>query len=472
MYNGIVKNKSGSKQRLKPLNIIQRGEVKVKMLTFKGGIHPCYYKASTKHAPITKLIAPKELIFPMQQHLGAPCTPLVTVGEHVKKGQKIADVEAFISAPIHASVSGKVIAIEPRMHPNGTKVMSIIIENDGLDTPDHRITAHPDWENLSPKQIANIVREAGVVGMGGACFPTHVKLSPPPDKKIEWVIINGAECEPFLTSDHRVMLETPERVTLGLKIMLKTFGVKKGYIGIESNKMDAIKVMKAAAAKEASIEVVVLQTKYPQGSEKQLIKAITGREVPSGGLPADVGVAVNNIDTCVAIGRAVMTGKPLTKRVVTVSGDAVGKPANYSVRIGTPMKALIEESGGFIKEPKKIIFGGPMMGISQSSLEAPIIKGTSGLLAFTKERAFIPPESPCIRCGRCVQSCPMNLMPLYLNAFAVRDEIEKTEAYHAADCLECGSCSYACPSKRHLVETIRVAKHQIIAQRRAAAAKK
>ncbi len=444
----------------------------MKMLTFKGGIHPRDNKTSTESLPITKLIAPKELIFPMQQHLGAPCTPLVAVGDYVKKGQKIADVEAFISAPIHASVSGKVQAIEPRLHPNGTKVMSIIIKNDGLGTRDKQRTAHLDWEKLSPKEIITIVREAGIVGMGGACFPTHVKLSPPPDKKIEWVIVNGAECEPFLTSDHRVMIETPERVVLGLKIMLKAFGVNKGYIGIESNKMNAIKVMKEATAKETSIEVVVLETKYPQGSEKQLIKAITGREVPSSGLPADVGVAVNNIDTCVAIGRAVTKGKPLTKRVVTVSGDAIKKPGNYSVSIGTPMKTLIAECGGFVKEPKKILFGGPMMGVSQYSIDVPVIKGTSGLLALTKGQAFIPSESPCIRCGKCVESCPMNLMPLYLNAFAFRDEVEKAEAYHAADCLECGSCSYVCPAKRHLVQTIRVAKHEIIAKRRAAAAKK
>lgn len=441
----------------------------MKILTFKGGIHPHDNKTATASVDIVTLDAPQTLIFPMQQHIGAPCEPLVTVGEQVKMGQKIADSKAFISAPIHASVSGKVIAIEPVLHPSGSKVMSVIIENDGLDTVHESIAPKGDLSALEPKEIVEIVREAGIVGMGGAGFPTSVKLSPPPDKKINHVIINGAECEPYLTSDHRVMLEEPEDVIAGLKIIMKVLGLDKGYIGIEVNKSDAIKVMEQQAAKEKGIEVVRLQTKYPQGAEKQLIQVVTGEEVPSGALPADVGAIVNNIDTCTAIARAVKTGMPLIRRIVTVSGSAVKEPRNYSVRIGTPFKALFEKSGGFREDPFKIVMGGPMMGIAQFSIDVPVVKGTSGLLAFTEKEVTLQPESPCIRCGKCLDACPMNLLPLYLNAYAVKNDLDKAEAYHAADCIECGSCSYVCPAKRHLVQTIRVAKQTIIANKRAAA---
>ncbi len=441
----------------------------MKILTFKGGIHPHDNKTATASVDIVTLDAPQTLIFPMQQHIGAPCEPLVTVGEQVKMGQKIADSKAFISAPIHASVSGKVIAIEPVLHPSGSKVMSVIIENDGLDTVHESIAPKGDLSALEPKEIVEIVREAGIVGMGGAGFPTSVKLSPPPDKKINHVIINGAECEPYLTSDHRVMLEEPEDVIAGLKIIMKVLGLDKGYIGIEVNKSDAIKVMEQHAAKEKGIEVVRLQTKYPQGAEKQLIQVVTGEEVPSGALPADVGAIVNNIDTCTAIARAVKTGMPLIRRIVTVSGSAVKEPRNYSVRIGTPFKALFEKSEGFREEPVKIVMGGPMMGIAQFSIDVPVVKGTSGLLAFTEKEVTLQPESPCIRCGKCLDACPMNLLPLYLNAYAVKNDLDKAQAYHAADCIECGSCSYVCPAKRHLVQTIRVAKQTIIANKRAAA---
>ncbi|WHH61044.1 electron transport complex subunit RsxC [Petroclostridium sp. X23] len=443
----------------------------MKALTFKGGIHPHDNKHHTEKMSIISLQAPDRLYFPMQQHIGAPCEPVVAVGDEVKVGQKIADSKAFVSAPIHSSVSGKVVAIESILHPNGSKVMAIVVENDDKDTVDESVVPKGELDALEPKQIISIVREAGIVGMGGAGFPTHVKLSPPPDKKIDYVIINGAECEPYLTSDHRVMLEAPGEVILGLKAIMKVFGLNKGYIGIEENKMDAIKTMKEHASKEAGIEVVVLKTKYPQGAEKQLIKVIAGREVPSGALPADVGAVVNNIDTCTAIARAITTGMPLTRRIVTVSGAAVKEPRNYAVKIGTPFKYLFEQSGGFIEDPAKIVMGGPMMGIAQFSIDVPVVKGTSGLLAFTKEDVQLKPESPCIRCGKCVGACPMNLLPIYLSAYSSKNDLDKAEEYNAADCIECGSCSYVCPSKRHLVQSIRGAKQAIIAKKRAQAAK-
>ncbi len=438
----------------------------MKTLTFKGGIHPHDNKKTTEAISIVSLDAPQKLIFPLSQHIGAPCEPTVVVGDDVKMGQKIADSKAFISAPIHSSVSGKVIAIEPFLHPNGTKVMSIVIENDGQDTLDESVVSKGDISNLSSKQIIDIIREAGIVGMGGAAFPTHVKLSPPPDKNIDYCIINGAECEPFLTSDHRVMLETPEEVIAGLKIIMKVLGLEKGYIGIETNKPDAIEIMTEYAARETGVEIVPLKTKYPQGSEKQLIKAVTKREVPSGGLPSDSGVVVHNIDTCTAIARAIATGMPLIRRIVTVSGSAIKEPRNYSVRIGTPFKNLIEQSGGFVEEPAKIIMGGPMMGISQFSLDVPVIKGTSGLLAFTKKDAEVGEKGACIRCGKCISACPMNLMPLYLNAYSLRNDVDMAQQYNAADCIECGSCSFVCPAKRHLVQTIRLSKQDVLARKR------
>jgi len=437
----------------------------MKTLTFKGGIHPGDHKSATSQKKIETLKAPERLIIPLQQHIGAPCEPLVSVGDEVKIGQKIAESKAFVSAPVHASVSGKVIGIEPMLHPNGSKVLSVIIENDGKDTLHESVVPKGDLEKLTPKEIIDIIREAGIVGMGGAGFPTHVKLSPPSDKKIEYVIINGAECEPYLTSDHRVMLETPEDVIYGLKAIMKIFGLNKGYIGIEDNKPDAIEVLRKYASQEKGIEIVALKTKYPQGAEKQLIQAITGREVPSGGLPADVGVVVNNIDTCTAIARAIKTGMPLIRRIVTVSGSAVKDPKNYSVRIGTPFHVLFEQSGGFTEEPAKIIMGGPMMGIAQFSVDVPVVKGTSALLAFTKQEAKLWEEKPCIRCGKCVQVCPLHLLPLYMSAYARKDDLEKAEKYHVLDCCECGSCSFICPSKRHLVQSIRLAKQAIIAHR-------
>ena len=441
----------------------------LKKLSFKGGVHPDDNKKQTEGKAIEILEVPQILTYPVQQHLGAPCTPCVKVGDYVKMGQKIADSEAFVSAPIHASVSGTVIDIKPCPVPNGSMVESIIIENDFTDTLDETL-APIDYMSVDPDSIPAIVREAGVVGMGGATFPTHVKLNPPDKSKIDTIIVNAAECEPYITSDHRVMLETPEEVIRGLKIILKRFGITNGHIAIEDNKPDAIKLLKEKCEGEG-ITVDTLKKKYPQGSEKHLIYAVTKRQVPGGKLPADVGVIVVNVDTAAAIARKFMHGIPLMRRIVTVAGTPFKKEANYSVRIGTGIDYIIEKNGGFREEPAKVIIGGPMMGVAQFRLNVPVIKGTSALLALTGEEAQIPEEENCIRCGKCTQHCPMNLMPLYLQQYALKDDMESCEKYNVTSCIECGCCSYGCPSKRQLVQTIRIAKRKVMSIQRERAQK-
>ena len=441
----------------------------LKKLSFRGGVHPDDNKAQTNTKKIVVLDPPKTLVFPLVQHLGAPCVPLVQVGDYVKKGQKIADSDAFVSAPIHSSVSGTVTAIKPYPVPNGSMVESIIVENDFKEERAY-YNEVLDYTKVAPDEIPNIIREAGIVGMGGATFPTHVKLMPPDPSKIDTVIVNGAECEPYLTNDHRVMLETPEEVILGLKILLYRFGITNGHIAIEDNKKDAIDLMKKECANEG-ITVDTLKKKYPQGSEKQLIYAVTKRVIPTGKLPADVGVIVVNIDTCTAIARRFMYGKPLMRRIVTVVGTPFKQNANYKVRIGTPIDYIIEQNGGFIRNPGKVIMGGPMMGIAQFRLDVPIIKGTSAILALTDKEAVIPPEDPCIRCGKCVEHCPMNLMPLYLQQYAKKGDLDTCEKYDVTSCIECGCCSYGCPSKRQLVQNIRIAKRSVMAIQRERAQK-
>lgn len=429
-------------------------------LTFKGGVHPDDNKSHTASKPIEILTPPSQLIYPLAQHIGVPCTPRVSVGDYVKMGQKIADSEAFISAPIHASVSGTVKAIQMHPVPNGSMVESIIIENDFTDTPDESMQSI-DYTTVNPDDIPALVREAGIVGMGGATFPTHVKLLPPDPSKIDTVIVNGAECEPYLTSDHRVLLEAPDEVVMGLKIMLYRFGITNGHIAIEENKPDAIAIMKKKCEGEG-ITVDVLKKKYPQGGEKQLIYAVTKRTVPVGKLPADVGTIVVNVDTCTAIARKFMYGMPLMRRIVTLTGTPLNSNANYNVRIGTPIEYIIEQSGGLKEAPDKVIIGGPMMGVAQFRLDVPVIKGTSAVLCLTEKEAYIPEEGPCIRCGKCVEHCPMNLMPLTLHSYAKKDDMENCEKYNITACIECGSCSYICPAKRHLVQNIRIGKKKVM----------
>ena len=435
--------------------------------TFSGGAHPDDSKSDTNEKPIINIPAPEVLVFPLSQHIGAPAVPCVKVGDRVLMGQKIAEAGGYVSANIHSSVSGTVKAIEDRMHPGGAYVRSIVIENDGLDErcPDIK-KFEGAWP--SPEETVSIVREAGIVGMGGATFPTHVKLSPPEDKKIEYIIVNGAECEPYLTSDHREMFENPYEVIDGLRLIMNVFGLKKGYVGIETNKANAIEAMTLAAAKETDvdIEIVPVWTKYPQGSEKQLIDAISGRRVPPGKLPMDVGAIVDNVDTCAAIARAVRFGTPLTERIVTVGGDCVKNPANLRVRIGTPFSYAIEKCGGLTKNAEKIIMGGPMMGLAVSSLDVPIIKGTSGILVFSKEMCAEHKKYPCLRCGKCVDGCPMHLLPNALKDAADKEDFETLERLNISDCISCGSCTFICPAERNPLASIRTGKTKLNSHRK------
>lgn len=440
------------------------------MKTFHGGIHPGDHKEATNKKEIVNLTPPSELIFPLSQHIGAPAKPCVNIGDTVCMGQKIAEADGFVSANIHSSVSGTVKAIEKRLHPNGLPTMSIVIENDGLDTEAAPIEGYgEDYENKSPKEIINIIKEAGIVGMGGATFPTHVKLSVPDEAKIDYVIINGAECEPYLTSDHRAMLETPNEIIGGLLVLMHIFGLKDGYIGVENNKTDAIAVLKkeAALVKDKNIHIVTLKTKYPQGAEKQLINAVCGRKMAPGTLPWQVGCIVNNIDTCASTYRAVVKGTPLTTRIVTLGGSALINPMNYKVRIGTPFAYVVEQSGGLSEPAEKVLMGGPMMGLSVPNMDVPVIKGTSGILALPSKEAKLDKESPCIRCAKCVYVCPMSLQPNLLDSAARLHDIDKLKKLNVTDCIECGSCAFVCPSKRRQVQQIKIAKVKLreIAQR-------
>ena len=432
-------------------------------MVFKGGVHPDYHKDLTAELAVSTMKAPSTVVIPLQQHIGAPCEPLegIEEGARVKMGQKIADSSGFVSAPIHASVSGTIKKIGPYNHPLGRPVTAITIESDGLDEWDENVKAAGDIESLSVEELRKVIREAGIVGLGGATFPAHVKLSPPPEKKIDYVIINGAECEPYLTADHRVMLESPSDIVYGLKVMIKALGAEKGVIGIEDNKSDAIKALEEAVADEESITVARLHTKYPQGAEKMLIQVTTGRKVPSGGLPLEVGVVNHNVGTAVAITQAIREGKPLIERVVTVTGAGVNQPANLLVRVGTLVSEVLEACGGLREETRKLIAGGPMMGLAQPSADIPVIKGTSGILALTDLDVSITESSPCIRCAKCVDSCPVQLLPTSIAQAAEHGLFKQAEKLHAMDCFECGCCSYVCPSKIPLTQWIRIAKAEI-----------
>lgn len=432
--------------------------------SFLGGIHPKDSKKYTSDKSIEIPPIPDKVIIPMSQHIGASCIPVVKVGDMVKKGQVIGKSDAFMHSPIHASISGKVTEISEMPHTSKEKCLSVVIKNDNLDEWIEGIPMQRDWNKLDVEEIKNIIKEAGIVGLGGAAFPTHVKLSPGKEKKIDVFILNGAECEPYLTADYRMMIEYADRITTGVKIVMKLLEVNEGFIGIEDNKPDAIKIMKEAF-KGTPAKIAILPKKYPQGAEKMLIKVLTGREVPSGGLPMDVGTVVQNVGTVVAIYDAVVKGIPLIQRVTTISGDAISEPKNLLLRLGTSFKEAIDYCNGFSKIPEKIIMGGPMMGIAQSSLDVPIIKGVSGILALSSKAVNSGEESPCIRCGRCVAACPMGLIPSMLSVLGERHRFkEAKEEYNLFNCIECGSCAYTCPAKRNIVQYVKYLKSQNITQ--------
>ncbi|MFA6075153.1 MAG: electron transport complex subunit RsxC [Negativicutes bacterium] len=428
--------------------------------TFLGGVHPPEQKITAKR-PVELIELPDKFYYSTRMHIGAPCEPVVKVGDLVKKGQVIAATEAFVSANIHASTSGKVTAIESFAHPVFGTCQTVIVE---ADQADEWLSGLPlakprDWEALSPAEITAIIRSAGIVGMGGATFPTHVKTTVPAGKCIEYFILNGAECEPYLTSDHRLMLDEPESIIRGMRIGMKAVGATKGIIGIERNKPDAIAAL-AKAATGTGIEIVPLKVKYPQGAEKTLIQVVTGKEVPSGGLPSDVGVLVQNVATAMAVSDAVVEGIPLIARYATVSGGAVREPKNILVLTGMLFSHIFEQCGGFIEKPGKILLGGPMMGIAQQTADVPVIKGTSGILALTVQESCEQPERSCIRCGKCVSACPMGLVPSILSILGERGDFQTAkEEYNLLDCVECGSCVYVCPAKRNIVQYVRLQKH-------------
>ena len=435
------------------------------LLTFKGGIHPDDGKSLAKDKAIVEVKPKGDLVYPVSQHIGAPANPVVAVGDHVLKGQMIAEAGGFVSAPIYASVSGTVKAIAPHLNPTGGRVNSIVIENDG----EYKEVEYPEvtpLEDMSKEDILNAIGTAGVVGMGGAGFPTRVKLSPKEPEKIDYIIANCAECEPYITADYRTMIETPEKLVGGMKIILRLFDNAKGIFGVEDNKPDCIEKLKELTKDEPRIEVMALKTKYPQGGERCLIYATTGRSINSSMLPADAGCIVHNVDTIYSIYMAVIEGKPLTKRIVTVTGDGVKNPGNFYVWLGMNYRQLVDAAGGLNGEPEKFISGGPMMGFAMYSLDVPVVKGSSSLLVMQKDIVSHISSSACIRCGRCGEGCPSHLLPAKLAGFASRNDETGFTKFDGMECVECGSCSYVCPAKRPLTQQIKAMRRTIMANRR------
>ncbi|TAH65901.1 MAG: electron transport complex subunit RsxC [Anaerolineaceae bacterium] len=433
-------------------------------MTFMGGIHTYEGKELSKDKPTTVLLPKGDLVFPLSQHIGAPAKPLVAKGDPVLVGQMIAEAYGMISSNIISSVSGTVKAIERRLTAAGKMEESIVITNDNEYKKIEGYGQNRDYMNMSKANIRDAVKEAGIVGLGGAGFPTHVKLTPKDESKIDYVIVNGAECEPYLTSDYRLMMEEPEAIVEGLKIILRLFDKAKGIIGIEDNKPDAIERFRALTAVESNIEVQALKTKYPQGGERQLVYVTTGRKLNSKKLPADVGCIVNNVATVAAIYMAVAKSTPLTHRIVTISGDAVEEPQNFNVPFGISFTEILEAAGGFKVQPKKIVFGGPMMGKAMYTYEVPVTKTANSLLGFVKDEAAVE-ESPCILCGRCYFKCPLNLLPMKLQLMGLNNDEENFKKLDGMECCGCGCCSFVCPANRSLTQTIVQTKNKILAKK-------
>ena len=435
------------------------------LLTFKGGIHPNDGKELSKDKPIQPLKPQKEMAYLVSQHIGAPAKPIVKKGDRVLAGQMIAEAGGFVSAPVYASVSGTVKTIEPRLTATGGMCNAIIVENDQrYESVEFTGNDHP--EKLSKQEILKIIQNAGVVGMGGAGFPTHVKLSPKEPDKIEYILVNGAECEPYLTSDYRRLLEEPEKVIGGLKIMLQLFDNAKGYICIEDNKPDCIEKLSKLVENEPKIEVKALKTKYPQGAERMLIYATTGRTINSSLLPADAGCVVDNVDTVVAIYKAVVLGMPLMSRIVTITGDAVVEPKNFSVPVGTNFQELLDAAGGLKGPVEKIISGGPMMGFAMFDVNVPVTKTTSALLCLTTDEVAHSETTACINCGKCVSACPEHLLPTKLAKFAAKKDEANFLKYNGLECCECGCCSFVCPAKRNIAQDIKSMRKIALANRK------
>lgn len=425
---------------------------------FFGGIHPVYRKELSAKVTPSVAVIPKQVVIPMSQHIGVPCTPLVQVGDKVLRGQKIGDGEG-LCVPVHASVSGTVVAVEPRPHASGKKVMSVVIDNDFLDTTIPAPTAASP-EQMDPDTILGLIREAGIVGMGGAAFPGNVKALSAMGK-VDTLIANACECEPYITSDDTLLRTNPEQVLRGMQILQPVVGAKRAVLAVEDNKPEAIAKVRPMLDSFPGIELAVLPTRYPQGAEKQLIQAVTGREVPPGQLPVSVNCAVFNVSTFAAIYRAVELGVPVTSRIVTVSGEAIREPQNFIVRIGTPFRDLIEVAGGLNDATERVICGGPMMGLSQGDLSIPVMKSTNCVLCLLKDRNAAAENPVCLRCGKCVGVCPMRLQPLYLYRYQRAGNLNELERLHVTDCIECGSCAFTCPGKLPLVETIRAGKQML-----------